>query len=44
MVEMIEPFEGEIFDAACGSGGMFVQSLKCLQQMFSFNHFINSLS
>ena len=31
MVEMIEPYEGKIFDAACGSGGMFVQSLKFLQ-------------
>lgn len=26
MVEMIEPIRGEIFDPACGSGGMFVQS------------------
>ncbi|MBF4983618.1 SAM-dependent DNA methyltransferase [Nonlabens mediterrranea] len=31
MVEMIEPYEGKIFDNACGSGGMFVQSLKFLQ-------------
>lgn len=31
MVEMIEPYEGKIFDAACGSGGMFVQSLKFLE-------------
>jgi type I restriction enzyme M protein len=31
LVEMIEPYEGKIFDAACGSGGMFVQSLKFLQ-------------
>ena len=31
MVEMIEPYQGKIFDAACGSGGMFVQSLKFLQ-------------
>ena len=31
LVELIEPFEGKIFDAACGSGGMFVQSLKFLQ-------------
>jgi type I restriction enzyme M protein len=28
---MIEPYEGKIFDAACGSGGMFVQSLKFLE-------------
>lgn len=26
MVEMIEPYEGRVFDPACGSGGMFVQS------------------
>jgi type I restriction enzyme M protein len=31
LVEMIEPYEGKIFDSACGSGGMFVQSLKFLQ-------------
>ncbi|EAR16650.1 type I restriction-modification system subunit M [Robiginitalea biformata] len=31
MVEMIEPYKGKIFDAACGSGGMFVQSLKFLE-------------
>lgn len=31
MVEMIEPYQGKIFDAACGSGGMFVQSLKFLE-------------
>jgi type I restriction enzyme M protein len=26
IVEIIEPFHGQIFDPACGSGGMFVQS------------------
>ncbi|MCZ2157473.1 MAG: type I restriction-modification system subunit M [Bryobacterales bacterium] len=26
IVEIIEPFEGRIYDPACGSGGMFVQS------------------
>jgi type I restriction enzyme M protein len=26
LVEMIEPFKGRVFDPACGSGGMFVQS------------------
>lgn len=26
IVEIIEPFNGKIFDPACGSGGMFVQS------------------
>jgi len=26
LVEMIEPYEGRVFDPCCGSGGMFVQS------------------
>jgi type I restriction enzyme M protein len=26
MVEMIEPYDGRVYDPACGSGGMFVQS------------------
>jgi type I restriction enzyme M protein len=26
MVEMVEPYEGRVYDPACGSGGMFVQS------------------
>jgi type I restriction enzyme M protein len=28
IVEIIEPFHGKIFDPACGSGGMFVQSAQ----------------
>lgn len=32
MVEMIEPFNGRVYDPACGSGGMFVQSLKFIQE------------
>jgi len=28
LVEMLEPYEGRIFDPCCGSGGMFVQSEK----------------
>lgn len=32
MVEIIEPYEGRVYDPACGSGGMFVQSLKFIQQ------------
>jgi type I restriction enzyme M protein len=31
LVEMIEPLRGRIMDLACGSGGMFVQSLKFVQ-------------
>lgn len=26
LVEMLEPFDGRVFDPACGSGGMFVQA------------------
>jgi type I restriction enzyme M protein len=28
LVEMLEPTEGKVFDAACGSGGMFIQSAR----------------
>ena len=31
LVEMLEPHKGRIVDLACGSGGMFVQSLKFIQ-------------
>lgn len=31
LVEMIEPLKGRIYDPCCGSGGMFVQSLKFLE-------------
>lgn len=33
LVEMIEPFNGRVYDGCCGSGGMFVQSEK-----FVLNH------
>ena len=32
LVEMIEPYEGRIYDPACGSGGMFVQSEKFVEE------------
>lgn len=32
IVEIIEPFQGRIFDPACGSGGMFVQSARFVQE------------
>lgn len=32
IVEVIEPFAGKIYDPACGSGGMFVQSAKFIQE------------
>src|SRR5690606_13127735 len=31
LVEMIEPYEGRIYDPCCGSGGMFVQSKKFVE-------------
>ncbi|MDD3187721.1 MAG: class I SAM-dependent DNA methyltransferase [Bacilli bacterium] len=31
MVEILEPYEGRVYDPACGSGGMFIQSLKFIQ-------------
>ena len=31
IAEMIQPYEGKIYDPCCGSGGMFVQSLKFVQ-------------
>src|SRR5947199_21891 len=32
MVEMIEPHGGKVFDPACGSGGMFVQSAHFIEE------------
>jgi len=32
MVEIIEPHRGTVFDPACGSGGMFVQSANFIEQ------------
>ena len=31
LVEMLEPYQGRIYDPACGSGGMFVQSEKFVE-------------
>ncbi len=31
LVAMLEPYSGRVFDPCCGSGGMFVQSLKFIQ-------------
>lgn len=31
IAEMIEPYKGTIYDPACGSGGMFVQSMKFIE-------------
>ena len=31
IAEMIEPYEGTLYDPCCGSGGMFVQSVKFVE-------------
>ncbi|MGV0838488.1 class I SAM-dependent DNA methyltransferase [Mycolicibacterium thermoresistibile] len=31
LVEMLEPYKGRVFDPACGSGGMFVQSAEFVE-------------
>ena len=31
LVEMIEPYQGRVYDPCCGSGGMFVQSEKFVE-------------
>jgi len=31
LVEMVEPYHGRVYDPACGSGGMFVQSEKFVE-------------
>lgn len=41
LVEMLEPYKGRVYDPACGSGGMFVQSEKFIQ---SHGGKINDLS
>ncbi len=32
LVQMIEPYKGRVFDPCCGSGGMFVQSEKFIEE------------
>ena len=31
LVEMLEPFQGRVYDPCCGSGGMFVQSVRFVE-------------
>ncbi len=33
LVEMIEPYKGRVYDPCCGSGGMFVQSQKFVEEL-----------
>jgi type I restriction enzyme M protein len=37
LVEMLAPYSGRVFDPCCGSGGMFVQSLKFIEAHKSGN-------
>ena len=32
LVEMLEPYEGRVYDPCCGSGGMFVQSERFVEE------------
>ena len=32
LCELIEPYSGSVYDGACGSGGMFVQSMKFIEE------------
>ncbi len=32
LVQMLEPYQGRVYDPCCGSGGMFVQSEKFVLQ------------
>lgn len=32
LVEILEPYKGRVYDPCCGSGGMFVQSEKFVQE------------
>jgi len=32
IAELIEPYSGRVYDPACGSGGMFVQSMRFIEQ------------
>lgn len=32
LVEVLQPYEGRVYDPCCGSGGMFVQSAKFIQR------------
>ena len=41
LVEMLEPYEGRVFDPCCGSGGMFVQSEKFIDAHSDYYKKIN---
>ena len=37
LVEMLQPYEGRVYDPCCGSSGMFVQSIEFIQAHASSN-------
>jgi type I restriction enzyme M protein len=37
LVEMIEPYNGRVYDPCCGSSGMFVQSIEFIHAHKSGN-------
>jgi len=41
LVEMLEPYKGRVFDLCCGSGGMFVQSEKFIEERKGKNNDIS---
>lgn len=43
IAEMIEPYKGTIYDPACGSGGMFVQSIKFIEEEFQLPKITNEV-
>uniref|UniRef100_UPI0035B39AA3 type I restriction-modification system subunit M n=2 Tax=Micromonospora aurantiaca (nom. illeg.) TaxID=47850 RepID=UPI0035B39AA3 len=38
LVEVLEPYEGRVYDPCCGSGGMFVQSKKFVEARAGRDH------
>lgn len=38
LVEVLEPYEGRVYDPCCGSGGMFVQAEKFVQRRRGRDH------
>ncbi len=38
IVEILEPYKGKVYDPACGSGGMFVQSAAFVKKHKQSNH------
>ncbi len=39
IVEMLQPFQGRVYDPCCGSGGFFVQSAEFIEQYADVKHY-----